>query len=38
MSDPLVHLGRHLRLDDNPLLASTAAARERLLPVFALDP
>ena len=38
MSDPLLHLGRHLRLDDNPLLASTAAARERLLPVFALDP
>ena len=38
MSDTLLHLGRHLRLDDNPLLASTAAARERLLPVFALDP
>jgi deoxyribodipyrimidine photolyase len=34
----ILHLGRHLRLDDNPLLASAAASRPRLLPVFALDP
>jgi len=34
----ILHLGRHLRLDDNPLLASAAATRPRLLPVFALDP
>ena len=38
MSHAILHLGRHLRLDDNPLLASAAAAHERLLPVFALDP
>ena len=38
MNDPILHLGRHLRLDDNPLLARAAATRERLLPVFALDP
>jgi len=36
-ADAILHLGRHLRLDDNPLLVS-AAARPRLLPVFALDP
>jgi len=36
--DAILHLGRHLRLDDNPLLASAAATRPRLLPVFALDP
>lgn len=34
----ILHLGRHLRLDDNPLLASAAATHDRLLPVFALDP
>ena len=38
MSTPRLHLGRHLRLDDNPLLTSAAATQERLLPVFALDP
>jgi deoxyribodipyrimidine photo-lyase len=38
MHDVTVHLGRHLRLDDNPLLATAAASQERLLPVFALDP
>jgi deoxyribodipyrimidine photo-lyase len=38
MSGTILHLGRHLRLDDNPLLASAAATHERLLPVFALDP
>lgn len=38
MNDPRLHLGRHLRLDDNPLLASAAATHDRLLPVFALDP
>lgn len=38
MHEVTVHLGRHLRLDDNPLLAEAARTRERLLPVFALDP
>lgn len=38
MNDAWIHLGRHLRLDDNPLLAGAAATRECLLPVFALDP
>ncbi len=38
MTEAILHLGRHLRLDDNPLLASAAATHERLLPVFALDP
>lgn len=34
----MLHLGRYLRLDDNPLLAHAAASQETLLPVFALDP
>jgi deoxyribodipyrimidine photo-lyase len=38
MRQSILHLGRHLRLDDNPLLAAAAARHERLLPVFALDP
>jgi deoxyribodipyrimidine photo-lyase len=38
MRHGILHLGRHLRLDDNPLLASAAATHERLLPVFSLDP
>jgi len=38
MRESILHLGRYLRLDDNPLLASAAASHERLLPAFALDP
>ena len=38
MNDAIVHLGRHLRLDDNPLLVSAAVSHDRLLPVYALDP
>lgn len=38
MSEATLHLGRHLRLDDNPLLSSAAATHDRLLPTFALDP
>ena len=38
MNDAVLHLGRYLRLDDNPWLASAAMTHKRLLPVFALDP
>ena len=38
MHNVTVHLGRFLRLDDNPLLAAATETHERLLPVFALDP
>ncbi len=38
MSETTLHLGRHLRLDDNPLLVSAAATHGHLLPMFALDP
>ena len=38
MHDVTVHLGRYLRLDDNPLLVAATETHERLLPVFALDP
>jgi deoxyribodipyrimidine photo-lyase len=38
MSPAVLHLGRHLRLDDNPLLAAAAADGRPVLPVFALDP
>ncbi|RPI66385.1 MAG: hypothetical protein EHM43_11480, partial [Ignavibacteriae bacterium] len=34
----MVHLGRYLRIDDNPILEEAAARQERMLPVFALDP
>jgi deoxyribodipyrimidine photo-lyase len=37
-AEHVLHLGRHLRLDDNPMLASAAAMHDRLLPVYALDP
>lgn len=33
----MTHLGRYLRIDDNPILEA-AANNERLLPVFAMDP
>jgi len=38
MHDVMIHLGRYLRLDDNPLLAAATQTHECLLPVFALDP
>ena len=33
-----LHLGRYLRVDDNPLLAHAAQTQDSLLPVFAMDP
>ena len=38
MNDAVFHLGRYLRLDDNPWIAAAATTHKRLLPVFALDP